>query len=419
LTSPTRVLSPTRTLGQRSSAAKTSSPKTARISLGRVVRTESSTYFMLLGTTLFLLLFGLVMVLSSSSVTSFTGSKDFFGVFLRQGLFAMIGIPMMLLISRLPVRIWRRFAWVPLVTGMVLQIIVLTTSLGVEVAGSGNKNWIGIGSFNLQPSELIKVGLVAWLGVILAKKEQHLGRWGHVLIPVVPVAGFAIILVLIGGDLGTVIIMAGLVLGALFFAGVRLRMLVLPVIVGGAIAILFAVSSPSRMERIQEFLGGGGGGSDYQGTAWQSTQGQWALADGGLFGVGLGNSKAKWSWLPAADNDFIFAVIGEELGLLGAIVVLALFITLAISFLRIIRRSNDLFSRVVTGGVMVWLVGQAFVNIAVVLGVIPVFGVPLPLISSGGSALITTMIAIGLVLSIAKSSEERTTPGEPIAGATR
>jgi cell division protein FtsW len=378
----------------------------ARISVGRAIRAESSSFYMLLGTTLFMVIFGLIMVLSSSSVTSFTGDQGAFGLFARQGLFALIGVPLMLVISRIPVRVWRRWAWAPLVAGMLLQVVVLTTPLGISVGQ--NRNWIGIGSFNAQPSELIKVGLVAWLALILARREPDLGTWRGAFLPSLPVAVVGLAVVMAGGDLGTTMIMASLVFGALYFAGVPSRMLVALVAVGIVLTAIMAMASSSRVTRLLEFATGGNG--DLQGTAWQSTQGIWALAAGGVFGVGLGNSAAKWSWLPAADNDFIFAIIGEELGLIGAILVLALFVVLAISFLRILRRSNDLFSRVVTGSVMVWLVGQAFVNVAVVLGLLPVLGVPLPLISSGGSALITTLIGIGLVLSIAREESHPDSP---------
>ncbi|MFB2582825.1 putative lipid II flippase FtsW [Herbiconiux sp. P15] len=373
----------------------------ARISLGQAFTAESSNYFLLLGTTLFLVLLGLVMVLSSSSIDSYNGSQGFFGVFWKQGMFALIGIPLMLVISRLPIRFFKRWAWLAIFVAVGVQLLVFTP-LGIEVGG--NLNWIGVGSVNFQPSELVKLALVVWMGSILTRKEPLLGNFAHVAIPILPVAGGAILLVLVGGDLGTVMIMAGLVFGALFFAGVKLRMLALPIIAAGLIAVVVAFSSESRTTRIMSFLSGTN--TDYEGTDWQAQHGEWALASGGVLGVGLGNSRAKWSWLPAADNDYIFAIIGEELGLVGAIVVLILFVALAIAFVRIIRSTNDMFSRVATGAVMVWLIGQAFVNIAVVLGVLPVLGVPLPLISSGGSALLTTLAAIGVVLAVARENAE-------------
>ena len=409
MTSPSRTL-PRFPRGKQSSrgtgqgaGARTQTHETgarsARISLGEVFTAESSNYFLLLGTTLFLVLLGLVMVLSSSSIDSYTSGQDFFSVFLKQGLFALIGVPLMLVVSRIPTAVMRRWAWLAIFVAIGVQMLVFTP-LGDEVGG--NLNWIAIGGYTFQPSELVKLALVVWMGAILAKKEALLGSLGHVVIPVLPIAGGAILLVLLGGDLGTVMIMAGLVFGALFYAGIKLRMFVIPIIVGAILAVVVAFSSESRTTRILSFFSGTN--ADYEGTDWQAQHGEWALAGGGVFGVGLGNSRAKWSWLPAADNDYIFAIIGEELGLVGAIVVLLLFIALAIAFVRIIRSSRDMFAKVVTGAVMVWLIGQAFVNIAVVLGVLPVLGVPLPLISSGGSALLTTLAAIGIVLSIAREN---------------
>ncbi|MGA1838586.1 putative lipid II flippase FtsW [Herbiconiux sp. 11R-BC] len=382
----------------------------ARISLGQVFTAESSNYFLLLGTTLFLVLLGLVMVLSSSSIDAYTSGQNFFSVFFKQGMFALLGVPLMLVISRLPISFMKRWAWVGIFVAVGIQFLVFTP-LGVSVGG--NLNWITVAGFSFQPSELVKLALVVWTGAILAKKEPLLGKFGHVVIPILPVAGGAISIVLLGGDLGTVMIMAGLVFGALFFAGIKLRMFIVPLLGFAVLALIKAFSSTSRSTRVMSFLNGGSG--DYQGLDWQAQHGQWALAGGGVFGVGLGNSRAKWSWLPAADNDYIFAIIGEELGLVGAIVVLLLFIALAVSFVRIIRSSHDIFSKVVTGSVMVWLIGQAFVNIAVVLGLLPVLGVPLPLISSGGSALVTTLAAIGVVLAVARHNALESAQREPEA----
>jgi cell division protein FtsW (lipid II flippase) len=241
-----------------------------------------------------------------------------------------------------------------------------------------------------------------WLGVVLARKQDLLGKWKHVVIPLIPIGGGAILLVTIGGDLGTTMIMAGFVLGALFFAGVKLRHLIIGSAVIASAAVVVALTSASRVGRISAFFGGTSAvNPDVQ---WQINNGNYALASGGIFGVGLGNSHAKWSWLPAADTDFIFAVIGEELGLIGAVLVLVLFVLLAITFLRIINASTDPFARITTAAIMVWIIGQALVNIGVVLGVIPVLGVPLPLISAGGTAMISSMFAIGIVLSFARES---------------
>jgi len=215
--------------------------------------------------------------------------------------------------------------------------------------------------------------------------------------------------VLLGNDLGTAIIMLAIVLGGLYYAGVRLRIIFTAIVIVAAVGIAFATFSSSRTSRISAWLNGCTSQSDFQNDCWQTVHGWWALASGGVMGSGLGSSHAKWNWLPEADNDFIFAIVGDELGLIGALVVLALFVVLAISFIRIIRSSRDPYAKLVTSGVMIWIIGQAFVNIAVVLGVLPVLGVPLPLISAGGSALVTSLVAIGVVLSFARHAPETTT----------
>jgi cell division protein FtsW len=366
------------------------------------MQAESANYFLLLGITLFMVVFGLVMVLSSSSVESHNDTENFFSRFWSQGASAMIGLPLMFLVSRLPSRFWKKTIWIFLGFACLLQVLVIATPLGMEIGG--NHNWLKVGSMTLQPSEAIKVALVVWLGVVLSRKKDLLGQWKHVAVPVVPIGGGAILLVLLGGDLGTTVVMSAFVLGALFFAGVKLRHLAVGSVAVAVVALLVAFSSKSRIGRIAAMFGGTSAANPD--VNWQINNGYYALASGGVFGVGLGNSHSKWSWLPAADTDFIFAIIGEELGLIGAIVVLILFVLLAVVFLRIIHASSDPFARVTTAAIMVWLIGQAFVNIAVVLGVIPVLGVPLPLISAGGTAMISSMVAIGIVLSFTRETSK-------------
>ncbi len=391
-------------------------PKAAVVAVKRIFAAETGNFFLLLGTTLFLVVFGLVMVLSSSAITSFTESDDFFAGFSRQALFALIGVPVMLLASRMSSAFWKRYAALAMVIGVGLQLLVVATPLGVS--RGGNTNWLNLGSFTLQPSEVTKVALALWLAYVLSTKADKLHRLKELALPIAPVAGASIAFVLFGGDLGTAIIMISIVFGSLFFAGVKLRFLAIPVVGMIAITPLLAVSSNSRSDRVGAWLDQCASSDDYSGTCWQTVHGWWALASGGVFGVGLGNSKAKWSWLPEADNDFIFAIIGEELGLLGAITLLVLFIVMAVAFARIIRANSDPFARIVVSAVMVWIIGQAFVNIAVVLGILPVLGVPLPLMSSGGSALITTLGAIGIVLSFARHPVA-TAPAQDVRGNRR
>jgi cell division protein FtsW len=369
---------------------------------------ESSSFYLILGVTLFLVVFGVVMVLSSSSVEQYKATGDFFGAFTKQGMFAIIGVPAMLLVSRVPVRIWRKWAARLLIIAGLVQLLVFTP-LGFAV--QGNRNWIKVAGITAQPSEILKLGLCLALGAIIYTNRARLDDWKNVYIAVVIAAGGAIGLVLLGKDQGTAMIMLFIVFGALFIGGARLRHLFVGIVIVGIAIPIVTLSSSSRSGRISAWMSGctGSNTAQYQDLCWQPVHGIWALASGGIFGKGLGNSTMKWSWLPEADNDFIFAIIGEELGLIGAVVVLALFVVLAIGMIKIIRTSRDPFVRTTTGGVLVWIVGQAFVNIAVVLGLLPVLGVPLPLISAGGSALIMTLVAIGVVLSFARELPGRTT----------
>lgn len=379
-------------------------PASARISLGRLALPDSSNYLLLLGVTLFLVVFGLVMVLSSSSIESWTDDKGFFGGFWKQATYAVIGIPLMLVMSRMPVTFWKKLAWPAIFLAIGLQSLVFTP-LGIDEYG--NRNWIKIGSITGQPSEFVKLALVVWLAFVLARKRELLTDWKHALIPVVPIGGIAIGLVLLGRDLGTVLILASIVFAALYFAGVRWRILIPLMVMAGIGAAVAVGTSSNRMNRLMTFLDAEC--TDYEGVCWQPLHGTWALANGGLFGVGLGNSVEKWDWLPAASNDYIFAIVGEELGLVGAVVLLLMFVLLAVAFLRVIRSSDDPFVRTATGAVLMWIIGQAFVNIGVVLRVFPVLGVPLPFISAGGTALITSLMAVGIVLSFARHEARRAT----------
>lgn len=372
----------------------------ARIHLGAALRPGSDrTVAALYGLTLLLVGIGLIMVLSSSSITSYLDEQGFFGGFWKQTTFAIIGLPLMLIAASIPISFWKKWAWGFLGLGIALQLLVFTP-LGIEEYG--NRNWIQIGGVSAQPSEALKLALIVWIGTVLLRKEPLLHEMKHELIPVIfPGAVVALGVVLLGRDLGTVLIMAAIVIGAMFFGGISGKTLGV-ISAGGLVGVvLFVVTSANRMSRL---LGHAGGNEDYSGLGWQPLHGLWALAGGGVFGVGLGGSKAKWSWLPAADNDYIFAIIGEELGLIGAILVIALFVALAVVMLRVIAKARDRFGKAVVGGVLVWIVGQAFVNIGVVIGVFPVLGVPLPLISAGGTALIACLTAIGVVISIARDA---------------
>ncbi|MBF4548939.1 putative lipid II flippase FtsW [Pseudoclavibacter sp. RFBJ3] len=389
----------------RTAPARKSSSTAVVVSLGKRIRGVNRNFVLLLSITLFLVAFGIVMVLSSSSVEEFAGGNAVSSRFVSQATFAALGIPLMLFASRMPLSFWKRSAWAALAVAIILQALVFTP-IGVDI--NGNRAWINLGFTTMQPAEVVKVALVLWLGLIIGRKQGKLHIGKEVAVPIVPVLLLCFGIMLLSKDLGTIIVVGALVLGALYFGGVATRYLLLALAVAVAGAVLMSVFSDNRMARITNFFGGD---VDYESWGWQSAHGLYALAAGGLFGSGLGNSKAKWSWLPEADNDFIFAIIGEELGLVGAIVVIGLFVLLAVVLVRIYHEASDWTAKTIVGGVLTWIVFQAFVNIAVVIGFLPVLGVPLPLVSSGGSALITTLFAIGIVLSIArnpKRSESRT-----------
>ena len=300
--------------------------------------------------------------------------------------------------SRLSVASWKRLALPVLVVGVVLQLLVLTP-MGIKV--NGNQNWLQLGPLRMQPSEIIKVGLVLAGGLVLSAKRKNLHSLSHVVVPfLVPVAAVSIGVVVLGHDLGTVLILGAIVAGVLFAAGVPLRWFAFAGIPFVAMAVAFVVTSPNRLGRFDVWLGRD---TDEWGAARQPIHGRYALADGGWFGLGLGASREKWGLLSEPHNDFIFAIIGEELGLPGTVAVLLLFAGLTLACYRLVTRTDDFFVRVATAGIMTWIVVQALINIGAVINLLPVIGVPLPLVSSGGSSLVTTMFGLGILLSFARS----------------
>ena len=358
-----------------------------------------TSYYVLLSVTVVLVVIGLIMVLSASSVKSLVESDNAtpYVYFRKQLVFAALGGVAMLVASRVPVRGWKALS-LPILAGALFAQLLVFSPLGVTV--NGNRNWLAIGSFTLQPSEFAKIGLVLVGAAVLSAKRRSLGRIRHVLVPyVVPVVALTLVLVLAGHDLGTAMVMVGVVAAVLFAAGVPHRLFVWggAAMVAGAVTLV--VTSPNRLARFDVWLGKD---TNPYGAARQPLHGRYALADGGWWGVGLGASREKWQWLPEAHNDFIFAILGEELGLPGTLVLLALFCALALVCYRIVLRSNDLFVRIATAGVMAWIICQAVINIGAVIGLLPVIGVPLPLVSYGGSSLMTTMFALGILLSFAR-----------------
>jgi cell division protein FtsW len=317
----------------------------------------------------------------------------------RQAMFAVIGVIAMLISSRLSTKVWRMAAWPSIALAIALLAAVIV--IGVEV--SGQRNWLDImGPFRLQPSEIAKLAIVIWAADLLARKEALLDRWSHLLIPLLPVSGLILVLVLMGGDVGNSIILSAIVAGVLFAAGAPLRLFVaLGALAGVAIAGL-TMAAPYRMSRFTSWLDPS---ADPLGEGWQLTQGQYALGTGGWWGVGLGASREKWGSLPEAHTDFIFSVIGEELGLIGTLMVLVLFGVITYVAFRISQTSTDTFVRLASAGIGTWIAVQGIVNMGAVLGLLPITGVPLPLVSYGGSSLVPLLIGIGMLLSFARNRE--------------
>lgn len=369
-----------------------------------------TSYYLVGGSALLLLLLGLVMVLSSSAVMSLQSSGTPFTTFLNQARFALLALPVAWGISRLSVSWIRRLAWPGMALAALLQALVFVP--GLQVAAGGNAGWVVIAGQNFQPAEFGKLGLAVWLGAVLAAKGRLLRHWYHVLFPAVFVATGILAMVLYTHDLGTALVIMLLVAGALWVAGVPLSMFTLAAMAGTAAAAFLVIPSSNRRDRIAMLFGMGD--VDPMGLGLQPRRALQGLGTGGLSGVGLGESRSKWLWLPEAHNDFIFAIIGEELGLLGALLVLVLFTALALGLTRVVRRHPDRFVKISTAAIGTWLLGQALINIGVVIGVLPVIGLPLPLVSAGGSALVTTMAALGIVLAFARDE-----PGAKAALAAR
>ncbi|WP_167854390.1 putative lipid II flippase FtsW [Brevibacterium sp. S111] len=347
---------------------------------------------------------GLLMVLSATSITSYDGSSaSSFSVFARQGVFAVAGLTMMVLAALTPVRVWQRIAWPLMGGGLLLLALPLVPGLGTTVNGS--TNWLRIGSLQAQPSELFKPILAVWFAVALAHLTSQHYRPRKLLLtltPVIVAAGF----ILLGGDLGTTLVLMLMALAALFVSGVPKRYFAIAFGVIAAGVTLLVISSPYRMARVRAmFASDAQSEADALGQHWQSNHGLFALASGGWTGVGLGASREKWFWLAEAHNDYIFAIIGEEIGLFGTLAVVALFGLIAVGLIRASLMSRNRLTKILGACVLAWIVGQALINMGVVTTLLPVIGVPLPLVSYGGSSLVATLTGVGIVLAFARASD--------------
>jgi len=350
-----------------------------------------------------LVLLGLVMVMSAASVSDLRSSGSAWDSFTRQAIFAVVGFVGMFAAYRRHYGVWRRLATPSLVVALGLLVLVLVPGIGV--GANGATRWLGAGSLRIQPSELAKLAIIVWSAAWLAEPRNHDVIRGdpRVLRPVLLALGAVAALLLLQPNLGTLIITSVAVGAVVLLSGASLARLAGWGLLGVAAACVAALSADYRRARVLAFLAPF---DDPANTGYQTVQSLVGIASGGLTGVGLGASRAKWGFLPYAHTDFIFAIIAEELGLIGALTVLVLFACLAWFGIRAALRAPDTFGMLLAGGITTWFVAQAVVNLGAVVGLLPITGVPLPFVSYGGTSLVVNLVAMGVLLSVARQGRD-------------
>ena len=357
-----------------------------------------TSFYLVVLLTVALVSFGLVMMASASAVDSLQTHGSPYYLFNRQLVFVVLGIIAMIAAMRVPLGRWRRLSPMLMIVAILLLALVLIPGIGREIYGA--RRWFDLAGIMLfQPSEVGKIAFLLWGAHVLVQRRKLLHTWGGMLKPIVPGLALLCALVIIEPDLHTTVTYLIIFLALLWVVGAPFRMFGL--MLGGvlAVGVLAITTQGFRMNRLLSFLDPW---ADAQGSGHQAIQGFYALSTGGMFGVGLGNSRTKWGALPNAHSDYIFAIIGEELGFLGCALVLVLFALLAFTGFRIARRTRDLYIRLVSCAISVWMVAQALINVGYVVGLLPVTGITLPMISSGGTSLVVTMFAMGILGSCAR-----------------
>jgi len=359
-------------------------------------------FYLILWSTVFLAALGLTMVLSASTVTSLQENGNSYSIFIRQFFFLIIGTAAAYWAYKVRGTVWLRIARISLTVSILTLLLPFVSFLGKDV--KGNRNWIEFWGFTLQPSEFAKLGLILWCAYQL--KNIDLNRDGNksllVLLPAIAVISS---IILLQKDLGTALLILLIFIGILFIAGAPLKLFLSVFVVGIVIGSAFVFSSAYRMDRFAALF-------DpfderyYKFSGWQPAHSIMGLASGGLWGSGLGASKQKWANLAEAHTDFIFSVIGEELGLLGSLLVLGLYSALIYAIVRVALKTKDNFSRYATAAIACWFVAQVAINIGSATSLIPVIGVTLPFISYGGSSLLANLLAVGFVLGVARRTPE-------------
>jgi len=360
-----------------------------------------TSFHLIIAVTALLITLGLTMVLSASGVHSYDEDGSPWAIFARQVLWTVVGLIAFYIALRMPVQLMRSLAFSGFAITIVMLILVLVPGIGKEANGS--RGWFVFFGLSMQPSELAKIAFAIWGAHLLAARRLERASLREMLIPLVPAAVIALALIVAQPDLGQTVSLGIILLGLLWYAGLPLRVFVSSLVAVIMSAAVLAVSEGYRSDRVQSWLNPG---ADAQGSGYQARQARFALANGGVFGDGLGQGTAKWNYLPNAHNDFIFAIIGEELGFVGAVGLLCLFGLFAYTGMRIARRSADPFLRLLTATATLWVMGQVFINVGYVVGLLPVTGLQLPLISAGGTSTATTLLIIGIMANAARHEPE-------------
>ena len=382
--------------GETSGAAKESSTK-----VGAWLGRPMTSFHLVIAVVALLTTLGLIMVLSASGVRSYDDDGSAWVIFGRQVLWTVIGLVAFYVALRVPVRVMRQTASFSFAFTIFLLVLVLVPGIGKEANGS--RGWFVIAGFSMQPSELAKIAFAIWGAHLLAARRMERASLREMLIPLVPAAVVALALIVAQPDLGQSVSLAIIVLGLLWYGGLPLRVFLSSLFAAVSAGAILAVAEGYRSDRVRSWLNPG---ADPQDSGYQARQAKFALANGGVFGDGLGQGTAKWNYLPNAHNDFIFAVIGEELGFVGAFGLLCLFGLFAYTGMRVARRSADPFLRLLCATVTMWVLGQAFINVGYVIGLLPVTGLQLPLISAGGTSTATMLFIMGMIANAARHEPE-------------
>lgn len=345
-------------------------------------------------------IFGIVMIYSASYIWAEYKYNDAFKFVKNQGLFLIIGIILMILISKVNYNIYKDKAKVILISCIILLVLVLIPGIGT--IRNGSRSWFGIGSFGMQPSEFTKLGLIIFVSKYLASNDKRVKDIKHGVLPIILVLGFIFGLIMLQPDFGTGSIIVVTIIVLLFVGGVDFKFFLKIGVIGVIGVVILIAIAPYRLARILSFLDPW---SDPLGSGFQIIQSLYAIGPGGLFGYGLGNSRQKHFFLPEPQTDFIFSIISEELGFFGCLLVVIMFFIICYQGFKISRRSNDKFAKFLSFGIIFQISFQACMNLMVVTGVIPVTGVTLPFLSYGGSSLLITLVSIGIVLNISRFNE--------------